>query len=139
MAGGKVTTSSTLTLRPSLPRVHPSLVSILTTLFFLEIPAPRGDKEGGREGKWRRGRETRLIFHRLQPGASEPQLGAVCVTELRGPFCADSTFPQGHEVVQEMCYPLGTHERSMLHRGYAEESSRFRCQTKIFSQGVMPG
>lgn len=41
---------STFTLCPSLPHVHPSLVSILTTLFFSEIPTPRrAEAEDGGE------------------------------------------------------------------------------------------
>lgn len=124
-----------LPLHPSLPCVHLYPLSILTPCpsfprvqpyHFVLLRNSHSQKRGSRG----RGRETPLTSHSLQPGASaraavqHSVLPSHLVLSAQG-----STFSQGDEVAWEICYPLRTHEWSMLDRGYAEEGSHFRCQT----------
>lgn len=121
VAGDKVTTSSILTVCPSLPYVHTSLLSILTILFCLT------SSHSQKKGSIGRRREAR---HLPQAAARHISGAAVQHGVSRTVLSV-----QGDEVTWDMCYPLRTREWSMPDRRYAEDSSHFRCQTQYLYTG----
>lgn len=109
-----------LPLHPSSSFICPSpasvLVSILTTLFFSEIPTPRrGEAE-------ERGEKHLWSPTACKPGAS----GRVAVQHsvLLSHHIRSAQAAQGDEVVCKVGYPLRTHDWSMMDRVFAEESSQ---------------